>query len=109
MRITQTIALMMAIFLGAGLLAVQDLEAGTGDATGTELTGIIAKGRNGYVIRSRRDNAPSEIYRILNPEPMVLDEFVKSTTVVSIEVRIVSGDNVEITAIDGSAYGQRPQ
>ena len=68
------------------------------------LTGEIAKSRHGYIIRSRRGNAPGEIYTILNPNPEVLNEFVQSERNVQIEVRIVSGDNVNIDKIDGVAY-----
>ena len=46
----------------------------------------------------------SEIYTILNPDPKVLDEFVKSEKDVPIEVRIVSGDNVNIEKINGKEY-----
>ena len=69
------------------------------------LSGQIVKSRNGYVIRSRRGNAPGEIYTVLNPDPGILDGFVKSEKVVSIDVRTVSGDNVEIVRIDGKDYG----
>ena len=69
-----------------------------------DLTGEIAKAQHGYIIRSRRGNAPSEIYTILNPEPKILDGFVKSGKTVAIEVRIVSGDNVAIEMIDGTKY-----
>ena len=71
----------------------------------TNITGEIAKSRNNrYIIRSRRDNAPGEIFTILNPDPKVLDEFVKSGKSVPIDVRIVSGDNVDIEKIDGKEY-----
>jgi FKBP-type peptidyl-prolyl cis-trans isomerase FklB len=68
------------------------------------LTGEIAKTGQGYIIRSRIGNVPSEIYTILNPDPNVLDEYVKSEKTVPIEVRIVSGDNVNIEKIDGKKY-----
>jgi FKBP-type peptidyl-prolyl cis-trans isomerase len=68
------------------------------------LTGEIAKTGQGYIIRSRIGNVPSEIYTILNPDPKVLDEFVKNEKTVPIEVRIVSGDNVNIEKIDGKKY-----
>jgi len=69
------------------------------------VTGEIAKAAHGYVIRSRRGDVLGEIYTILNPDPKVLDAFVKSEKTVPIEVRIVSGDNVEIERIDGREYG----
>ena len=68
------------------------------------LTGEIAKAEHGYIIRSKKGNAPGEIYTILNPDPKVLDDFVKSGKTVPIEVRIVSGDNVNIEKIDGKVY-----
>ena len=41
---------------------------------------------------------------ILNPVPDKLEALVKSEKTVSLEVRIVSGDNVEIEKIDGRQY-----
>jgi len=49
---------------------------------------------------------PAEIFTILNPEPGILDAYVKSGKTVRITVRIVSGDNVNIEKIDGKAYGK---
>jgi len=69
------------------------------------LTGEIGKVEHGYVIRSKRGNALGAIYTILNPNPEILDAFVKSEKTVPIEVRIVSGDNVNIEVIDGKRYG----
>ena len=46
----------------------------------------------------------SEIYTVLNPDPKILDEFVKSEKDVPIEIRIVSGDNVNIEKINGKGY-----
>jgi len=68
------------------------------------LTGKIAKSKHGYIIRSRKGNAPSEIFTIRNPNPKVLDDFVGSQKTVSIEARMVSGDNVEIEKIDDKTY-----
>ena len=68
------------------------------------LTGEIAKSEHGYIIRSKKGGVLSEIYTILNPDPKILDEFVKSEKDVPIEVRIVSGDNVNIEKIDGKEY-----
>jgi len=68
------------------------------------MTGEITKTEYGYVIQSKRGNVLSEIYTILNPDSKVLDEFVKSEKTVPIEVRIVSGDNVEIEKINGKEY-----
>jgi hypothetical protein len=44
------------------------------------------------------------IWTILNPDPKILDAFVKSEKTVPMEVRIVSGDNVNIAKIDGRKY-----
>ena len=65
------------------------------------ITGQIAKAAHGYIIRGQE---PQMIWTILNPDPKILDGFVKSEKIVPIEVRIVSGDNVDIEKIDGRAY-----
>jgi FKBP-type peptidyl-prolyl cis-trans isomerase len=68
------------------------------------LTGEIAKSEHGYIIRSRRDKTLSEIYTILNPDPKILDPFVTSARTVPIDVRSISGDNVNIVKINGEEY-----
>jgi len=68
------------------------------------ITGEIAQGRNDYIIRGQK---PQEIFTILNPDPTVLDEFVKTGKTVEIKVRVVSGDNVEIQSIDGKKYHKK--
>ena len=68
------------------------------------ITGEIGKSEHGYIIRSKKGGVLSEIYTILNPDPKVLDAFVKSGKDIPIEVRIVSGDNVNIEKINGKAY-----
>jgi FKBP-type peptidyl-prolyl cis-trans isomerase FklB len=68
------------------------------------ITGEIVKAEQGYIIQAKRGNVPTEIYTILNPNPKILDEFVKSEKTVPIGVRIVSGDNVNIEKIDGKEY-----
>ncbi len=65
------------------------------------ITGEIAKGEHGYIIRGKK---PAEVFTILNADPNVLDPLVKSGKTVDIEARIVSGDNVNIVTIDGKAY-----
>lgn len=65
------------------------------------ITGEIAQAGHGYIIRGK---VPAEIFTILNPDPKVLDKLVKSGRTVTIEVRIVSGDNIEIVKLDGAAY-----
>jgi hypothetical protein len=73
------------------------------------MTGEIVKAGQGYIIQAKRGNVPTEIYTILNPDPKALDEFVKSGKTVPIEVRIVSGDNVNIEKIDGKEYASGNQ
>ena len=74
------------------------------------ITGEIAKAEHGYIIRSKKGGVLSEIYTILNPDPKILDAFVKSGKDVPIEIRIVSGDNVNIEKIDGKDYSpETPQ
>ena len=63
--------------------------------------GEIAKAAHGYIVRGKQ---PQMIWTILNPDPKILDEYVKSEKTVPMEVRIVSGDNVNIEKIDGKAY-----
>ena len=65
------------------------------------ITGEIAQASHGYIIRGK---VPSAIFTILNPVPKVLDRFVKSGKTVKVEVRIVSGDNVEIVKLAGKKY-----
>lgn len=83
-------------------LAAQIAQAGS--VRTMNLTGEVAKAEQGYIIRTKRGNVPSQIYTILNPDPKVLDELVKSGRTVPLEVRIVSGDNVEIEKIGGKPY-----
>jgi hypothetical protein len=94
--------LLMAIFLVLGSLAAQESSPQTG-VRKMNITGEIAKAQHGYIIRGK---VPAEIFTILNPAPDKLDAFVKSEKTISLEVRIVSGDNVEIEKIDGKDYRQ---
>jgi FKBP-type peptidyl-prolyl cis-trans isomerase FklB len=73
------------------------------------MTGEIVKAEQGYIIQARRGGVPTEIYTILNPDPKTLDAFAKSGKTVPIEVRIVSGDNVNIEKIDGKEYASGNQ
>ncbi len=68
------------------------------------VTGEIGKSEHGYIIRTRRGGVPTEILTVLNPDPKLLDPLVKSEKTVPIEVRVVTGDNVEIEKIEGRAY-----
>jgi len=73
------------------------------------ITGEIGKSEHGYIIRSKMGGVLSEIYTVLNPDPKILDPFVKSEKDVPIEIRIVSGDNVNIEKINGKVYAQAAQ
>ena len=55
----------------------------------------------GYIIRGK---VPAEIFTILNPCPEQLGRYMGENRLVQLEVRIVSGDNVEIEKIDGNTY-----
>jgi len=68
------------------------------------LKGEIGKTPNAYVIRSKKGDVLSTIYTVLNPNPKILDTFVNSEKNAQIEVRIMSGDNVEIDTINGEPY-----
>jgi len=70
------------------------------------ITGEIAKSANGYIIRGQK---PAEVFTILNADEKILDKFIKEGKIVEIEVRSVSGDNVEILKIDGKEYGKGTQ
>ena len=70
------------------------------------ITGEIAQGANSYIIRGK---VPAMIFTVLNPDPKILDGFVKTEKIVKIEVRIVSGDNVAIEMLDGKEYIQKIQ
>jgi len=78
-------------------------QASHGQVRKMAVTGEIAKGYKdyGYIIRGK---TPAMIFTILNPDPKILDDYVKSEKAVPIEVRIVSGDNVEIKKLDGKEY-----
>ena len=67
------------------------------------ITGEIAIGYNdNYIIRSKTGTV--EVFTILNPEPEILDEYIKANKIVDIEVQVVTGDNIEIKKIDGKEY-----
>lgn len=95
-------AIVLMLFLGLfatrvpAAQTVQDCTVRT-----MSITGEIATGTHGYIIRGK---TPAEIFTILNPDPKVLDPFVKSAKTVKVEVRIVSGDNVEIVKLAGVKY-----
>ncbi len=68
-----------------------------------QITGEIDKSGQQYIIRGK---VPAEIFTILNPYPDQLAKFMGEGRVAEMQVRIVSGDNVEIEFIDGKAYCQ---
>jgi hypothetical protein len=55
----------------------------------------------GYYIQGEK---PPEVYRIVNQNPKVLDNYVKSGKSVTIEAGVVMGDNLSIEKIDGKKY-----
>ena len=73
------------------------------------LKGEIGRSEHGYIIRSKKGDVLSEIYTVLNADPGILDGLVKSEKTVPIEVRVISGDNVDIVKIDGKDYRPRNQ
>lgn len=73
------------------------------------ITGEIGKSEHGYIIRSKIGGVLSEVYTVLNPDSKILDPFVKSEKDVPVEIRIVSGDNVNIEKINGREYNPEKQ
>ncbi len=67
------------------------------------VTGKIVKVSDGYFIQGQN---PPEVFTILNPIPVKLDNIVNSGEAVKIDVRIILGDNVEIEKISGRSYFQ---
>ena len=110
MRKKQLSLLLLAFFMVFAACTAQEpkVQAVHGQVRKMAITGEIAKGYrdNGYIIRGQ---VPAMICTILNPDPKILDEFVKTEKIVHLEVRIVSGDNVEIKTIDGKEYRPRAQ
>jgi hypothetical protein len=83
--------------------------AAKGEMPKLTITGQIATGGpTGYVIQGQK---PPEVFTIHNPDPKVLDKLVKSGKTVTLETRIILGDNVLIQKIDGKKYqgGKKPQ
>ncbi len=108
MRKRQLLILVMsAVVLACGSPAVQEPKEQPGQkriVRQLNITGEIGKLDYGYVIRGKTPS--STIFTILNPVSAVLDPYAESEKIVSIDVRIVSGDNVEIEKIEGKAYPQ---
>ncbi len=73
----------------------------TSEARKMKIKGQIVNGTQGYVIRGK---VPKEVFPILNANPAVLNELVKSGQIVNIDARIVLGDNVDIEKINGEDY-----
>jgi hypothetical protein len=65
------------------------------------INGKITKAAYAYLIKSQK---PPERFAIMNPNPEVLDDFIKSGKTVTIEAVSVMGDNVNIQKIDGEVY-----
>ena len=107
MRKRHTVMLLIiAVIVACGSPAVQETKEEIPQKRPVRkmsVKGVVAKAEHGYIIRGK---VPSMIFTILNPVPTILDEFVKSEKIVPIEVRIVSGDNVDIEKLDGKEYPQ---
>ncbi len=98
------LCLFTVFFIGCGFGGNNALSAQTSQAPSVKsmnITGEIALMNQGYIIRGK---APVEIFTILNPNPDILDKIIAKGKDVSVLVRIVSGDNVEIEQIDGNDY-----
>ncbi len=67
------------------------------------LTAEVVKIRDNYMLRAEK---PAEVFTVLNPDPQILDEIINKGKTVQVEVQIVSGDNVNITTINGKNYFQ---
>jgi hypothetical protein len=67
------------------------------------VVGKIAKEQamGGYYIKGEK---PPEIFRIVNQNPTVLEDYLKSGKSVTIEAQVVMGDNLSIEKIDGKKY-----
>jgi hypothetical protein len=67
------------------------------------VVGKIAKDQamGGYYIQGDK---PPEVYRIVNQNPKILENYVKSGNSVTIEAGVVMGDNLSIEKIDGFKY-----
>ena len=108
MRKRQLLILVMsAVALACGSPAVQEPKEQSGQKLTVRqmsITGEIGKLDYGYVIRGKTPS--STIFTILNPNPVILDPYAESEKIVSIDISVVSGDNVEIEKIEGKAYPQ---
>jgi len=65
------------------------------------IVGQIAQSRDLYFIRVENS---AEVFNILNGDPSKLARLAALDQTVTLEVRIVYGDNVEIETIDGAPY-----
>jgi len=75
--------------------------AGKNDALKMTITGQIAKVDQGYIIRGQMSR---ELFTVLNPNPAILDKLATSGETVTIEAVSVTGDNIDIQAINGKPY-----
>jgi hypothetical protein len=101
---TSILCLFALFFIGCALEGKPAHSAQVTQTSSTRqmnITGEIALMTQGYIIRGK---APAEIFTILNPNPEVLDKIIAKGKDVDVLVRIVSGDNVEIEAINGKEY-----
>jgi hypothetical protein len=93
-------AALLALALVAGGALAQPAAPGVQKIT---VLGQITKDATmgGYYIQGEK---PPEVFRIVNQNPKVLENYVKSGKSVTVEARVVQGDNLAIEKIDGQTY-----
>jgi len=104
MRLTKSILIVLAaVFFSLGNA---DVSLGNADAVqNMTIVGQIAFSRNDYIIRGEK---PREVFNILNGDPSTLARLAALNQTVTLEVRIVHGDNVEIETINGQPFNGQP-
>ncbi len=109
MRTVHRGALLTALLLSLGLPpAYADSQpapppepAGGAQQQTLAVTGEILLDAGNYYIRGQ---TPAEVFRIINPNPAVLDGIIRAGRPVKLQVRSVVGDNVTVESIDGTPY-----
>ena len=104
-----TLAMTTMFFLAAmgGSASAQD-KSSTANHSFTKAMKITVMGEiikdesmGGYYIQGKK---PAEIYRIVNQNPDILEEYAKDGKDVTIEAHSVMGDNLVIEKIQGKNY-----
>lgn len=101
--ISALVALFLLAPLSISIPAREKARTPTAKAMKLKVTGNIVKDESmgGYYIQGKQ---PPEIFRILNQNPAVLEEYAKSGKEVIMETLSVMGDNLVIETIDGIKY-----